>query len=345
MKLTPGEIYFIGERDKKTGKVTQYVKIGIVRDGAKDIRTSSDRLIEHQTGNPRGLFLHQVIATPAVEEIETRLHRIFATSAVSGEWFQFSSKQLTEAILKTTQLRDEVKKNLKVLQTAETLKLTPSNGETKRPSAKSRYWYELYVNSNVIMIEAKKIRLLFRDSVLNSAETEEEVGHLITTKVREGSYYFDEARFAETSPAVYKRYLKKKKAWKQRFSVKTSKSTLPTLSNISPKISRRFMNLEKALQKVPKPEAARESLHHLYLEVLKDESMAFWDKQIAEAQLKAICADYEGIEEICTWTRSEEITSVFDSERFESENPRLFKKFQVKSKDVKTTSVIPRKGY
>ena len=105
------------------------------------------------------------------------------------------------------------------------------------------------------------------------------------------------------------------------------------------------MNLEKALQKVPKPEAARESLHHLYLEVLKDESMAFWDKQIAEAQLKAICADYEGIEEICTWTRSEEITSVFDSERFESENPRLFKKFQVKSKDVKTTSVIPRKGY
>jgi hypothetical protein len=34
MKLTPGEIYFIGEKDLKTGLDTSYCKIGIVRDGA-----------------------------------------------------------------------------------------------------------------------------------------------------------------------------------------------------------------------------------------------------------------------------------------------------------------------
>jgi len=92
MKLTAGEIYFVRERDIKSGEVTPYVKIGIVREGAKGPRTSEERLLEHQTGNPRNLFLHEVINTPAVEEIETRLHRTYAEQAVSGEWFvQLSS--------------------------------------------------------------------------------------------------------------------------------------------------------------------------------------------------------------------------------------------------------------
>jgi hypothetical protein len=87
MKLTAGEIYFVGERDLKTSEITTYVKIGIVREGAKGPRTSVQRLDEHQTGNLRQLFFHEVIETPAVEEIETRLHKAFAQHGVSGEWF------------------------------------------------------------------------------------------------------------------------------------------------------------------------------------------------------------------------------------------------------------------
>ena len=44
MKLTAGEIYFIGERDLKTNQESDYVKIGIVREGAKGPRTSEERL-------------------------------------------------------------------------------------------------------------------------------------------------------------------------------------------------------------------------------------------------------------------------------------------------------------
>jgi len=32
MKLTPGELYFIREIDVRTGQLTPYVKIGIVRE-------------------------------------------------------------------------------------------------------------------------------------------------------------------------------------------------------------------------------------------------------------------------------------------------------------------------
>jgi hypothetical protein len=97
MKLTPGEIYFIGEKDLKTGLNTSYCKIGIVRDGAKGPRSSDERLLEHQTGNPRKLFLRDIVVAPAVEEIETRVHRIFAPLRVNGEWLELSDEQYAEA--------------------------------------------------------------------------------------------------------------------------------------------------------------------------------------------------------------------------------------------------------
>ena len=53
MNLTPGQLYFINEQDIKTGERSNYYKIGIVRESFE--RDSKDRLLEHQTGNPRKL--------------------------------------------------------------------------------------------------------------------------------------------------------------------------------------------------------------------------------------------------------------------------------------------------
>ena len=41
-----GEVYFIGERERSTGKLTESVKVGMV--GKKC--NSGDRLMQHQTG-------------------------------------------------------------------------------------------------------------------------------------------------------------------------------------------------------------------------------------------------------------------------------------------------------
>ena len=96
MKLTPGELYFIRERDKQTKEISRYVKIGLVKE--KDDRASKERALEHQTGNPRELLIHKVIKTPAISEIENIVHGLFATERVSGEWFDFSESKLQEAI-------------------------------------------------------------------------------------------------------------------------------------------------------------------------------------------------------------------------------------------------------
>ena len=59
MNLTPGQLYFINEQDIKTGERSNYYKIGIVRESFE--RDSKDRLLEHQTGNPRKLVIVETL--------------------------------------------------------------------------------------------------------------------------------------------------------------------------------------------------------------------------------------------------------------------------------------------
>ena len=119
MILTSGEIYFIGEFDLKSGQRTEYVKIGIVRHGAKEERTSEDRLLEHQTGNPRRLEIIHTVTTDAVEAIETNLHYRFARHRVYGEWMRLDSKLLEEAKAEAESLRDQLATHVKTFQKAE----------------------------------------------------------------------------------------------------------------------------------------------------------------------------------------------------------------------------------
>ena len=72
MIFTPGQLYFINEQDTQTGVRSNYYKIGIVRDA--DDRDSKNRLLEHQTGNPRELCIVETLNMPAVEAVETNLH-------------------------------------------------------------------------------------------------------------------------------------------------------------------------------------------------------------------------------------------------------------------------------
>ena len=96
INLTPGEIYFIREKDLLTKEVSSYVKVGLVREG--EDRGSEERASEHQTGNPRQLFVEKIVKTEAVSAVENMLHDHFANQRVSGEWFDFDNVQLQECI-------------------------------------------------------------------------------------------------------------------------------------------------------------------------------------------------------------------------------------------------------
>ena len=125
MKLTAGEIYFIRETDKLTKRESSYIKIGLIREG--EDRTSEDRALEHQTGNPRELHVFEKVQTHAVSEVENILHHFYANSRVSGEWFNLTPDLLTEAIDKARELAATATKNIKALERAEALKLTSTD--------------------------------------------------------------------------------------------------------------------------------------------------------------------------------------------------------------------------
>jgi hypothetical protein len=85
MATAAGEIYFIGEKDLRSKEITPYFKVGIVRENLDNAdRDSTQRLLEHQTGNPRELYIESVVKTELVELVETLLHKKFAPLGVRG---------------------------------------------------------------------------------------------------------------------------------------------------------------------------------------------------------------------------------------------------------------------
>lgn len=143
LEVTAGEIYFIGETDVRSGTETEYRKIGLVKDNGKD--RVSDRVGEHQTGNPRRLFLIQAVKTACVSTVENRLHRAHAAKQVSGEWFVLDHSLTDNAISMCRSLAREVEENLPQITLATELSSVVSNGVVGHSTDEARHWHTLYV--------------------------------------------------------------------------------------------------------------------------------------------------------------------------------------------------------
>ena len=345
MKLTPGEIYFVRERDVKSGEVTPYVKIGIVREGAKGPRSSQERLLEHQTGNPRELFLHDVIQTPAVEEVETRLHKAFAEYGVSGEWFLFDLELIDTALKKTKELASEAQANLSALEKAEVLKRQVANGKTIPANSVVNKWHSSYIEASEIIKVASKLKKEFQNLIIESVDTPEDIEHIVTQETRSGAIFFNIDGFAEKYPDIYTKYEVTETTFYQRFKVVAPKAKEYSLASVNPKAAKILDNFAHMLEFEPESPSAREVLHGYYLRVLGVESEATWNKQISEANLKALCGENSEIENVCTWPRENKERLVFDEEAFQRDNSELYSKFLEKREDVEVTKVEPKKGY
>lgn len=67
---SPGELYFMDERDFFTRDASDNVKIGLVRGLPKEGNTIQKRLSQHQTGNSRELDLRNMIITDAQSKVK-----------------------------------------------------------------------------------------------------------------------------------------------------------------------------------------------------------------------------------------------------------------------------------
>ena len=79
--LKPGWLYFLRDRDFRTGQVSPYVKIGLTNFD----RPVEARVYDHQTGNPREVYSMNDMQVSAVSTTENYLHHVWELQSFRAE--------------------------------------------------------------------------------------------------------------------------------------------------------------------------------------------------------------------------------------------------------------------
>lgn len=346
MKLTSGEIYFIGEYDLKSGERTEYVKVGIVRHGGKEERSSLDRLLEHQTGNPRRLEIIHTITTNAVEGIETNLHHSFSMHRVYGEWLKLDNALIEQVKLRAEELRDQMESLLPLFEKAEALKKTPSNEEKISSDGVSDHWYHLYQKAKVKKDACEEAIDAYKSLRIKEKEEGKAVDEFIGVQVRAGRRYFDEKAFKEANPDIYSKFvsIETSKEPKGSFRLSKPKDLELDLLDIDPGLKKL---LDQFIEEIEKPAGFRKEseLHNLFLHVNSALAFAEWEQDVATVQIKVLCGTSEGINGICTWKRAFTTTETFDDKALKDQYPDLVAKFMRETESTKAYSLETKSAY
>jgi hypothetical protein len=355
MKLTPGELYFIRERDIIKDELTPYVKIGIVRDKPGEERTSEDRALEHQTGNPRKLYVESIIKTPAVSEIENILHNLYAEERIYGEWFDFTDHKFESVKDQASQLVRVAIENKDKFEIADGLSRTASRAETIAPTEEIIAWHSKLLNSetrikecNALQTEIKnKFKILLKDPAQTGKEDKEkELAPFIKVQEKKTKIQFDVDRLALEKPDLYESFVRiTLTSPKGSFTITRPKQDLTTLEEIDPNLYEFSVATRNVLNDFESGRSSQELLHIASLKLLGLEAKASWDKEIAKVNLKVFCNDYSGVQGICKWIRRSKEVSSFDKDWFIESNPDIAPQYMVEVKPTASVIVERKRVY
>jgi len=337
MELIPGELYFIRERDPLTRETSNYVKIGLVKDNGG--RTSVERLDEHQTGNPRDLMIHERISAPAIIQIETTMHGIYAPLRVNGEWFLFNEEQLFEAIATAKLLATEAQLNLEKLTRSEALAKETSSDEVLQKTDETEALYEQYVSLQAVTKEYEKLKNEFDVLVSEAIKSGEDIGNIATNQLRIQNK-FDEKLFQTEHPDLYEMFLVPKERFSGRFTMMKYKTEID-LQIVNPEFYLLTLSFKESLAKYGTEEGGNHKLHSLHRQLLSLYTRAVWEKELVEAAIKDACGSSKEIVGICKWNREVKTSNSFDKKKFEENHPDLFEKYLVEK--VSTAVIVDRK--
>ena len=336
MKLTAGEIYFIRETDKLTKRESSYIKIGLIREG--EDRTSEDRALEHQTGNPRKLFVESIIKTPSVTEIENIIHNLYAEERIYGEWFDFSAEQFISAKKMAIDLVQMAIDNQEKFEIAESLSSTASKDETIKPKPEIIEWHSKLLAAEVRVKECVALQAEIKDAFKTiiaapvetgtQKEKQEALAPYVKVQEKKAKLEFDLNAFMEARPELYAEFTKVvRTAPKGSFTITRPKDLVFELSKIDIALFQYSNEVKEELVKYQTGKVSQEELHTASLKLLGFEAKASWDKEIAQANLKSYCQDYAGIEGLCKWKRESKETLSFDKAALIEAHPKIAEKF------------------
>ena len=340
MILTPGQLYFINEQDVQTGARSSYYKIGIVRDAQG--RDSKNRLLEHQTGNPRKLCIVEAVSMPAVEAVETNLHYLFARNRVMGEWMHFSDPELQAAIKKAKELAAEMNENIEDYKTAEKLKKTISNGLKLEATDEAEDWY-VQIQDLKVALDACDDALVQYDNYLYQAIGQGiDVSGRASVQTRSGAKRFDEKLFVAKFPELFKKYSTATYSIKGSFRVKPAQDWIPDLGVLNEGQVELIVSFKDLLAHADHSMDTGFALHEKHLGVLEIKKYAEWNIEIANVKLRVMTGDFDGIDEICTWKREEKETITFDKGALQANHPEEYNACVVQGAETTALIVEPK---
>lgn len=337
MGYQAGEIYFIRERDG-AGQITPYVKIGLVR--YTEGRDSFTRLAEHQTGNPRQLLLDGdgVVKTQAVDRVEALLHRHYATSRVSGEWFEFENDQgLAQAMQRARELAAESESLVPILAEAEALERVPSDGTIRPPTDE-----EVALGSTLAIAKQETktydgLLASIRQVLSFAVDQGRDVQAVATVQVREFKPKFQPQRVKELHPELWAQFQILVPEWEQRFLLKVAPPADEALGGECAAMAR---ETEEVLASV-RDRVELAALSEPLLKIRQLQGLARWSADISEARLKISLGTAEALSGVCSWKRFERVSSKFDSDAFAKAHPDLARRYV--SAPKARTAIVTRK--
>lgn len=344
---TPGEIYFIRERDFLSHQITNYVKVGLVRE--KDDRGSEERLLEHQTGNPRELFIDKVVKTQAVSAIEGLLHGLFAQHRVSGEWFDFAPDVLEKCIAEAERLAKEAEANISTIAEAARLKDLPSSGEAKAPTPEIEEYFSTYTEASFCLSECKNKANAIKELYIKAAEDDEEdVEHLVEKQERKARVTLDKEALFAAHPDIVAKYTTSTSSISGRATFASVDHMETSMGLLGPDADDFMMEVQKAINLVEDGKEKVDYLQDYDLELTQLTTAAEWLQEISMANIKAFCGDASEVTGILKWARKEVVKEAFNEKLFKESEPALYEEFSstgegVVAHKVKKTKANPKK--
>ncbi len=319
---TKGEIYFI--REIEAGQFSPHTKIGLI--SYKKDRSSTDRLPEHQTGNPRKLVLAHAVVTDCVTAVETYMHRKFASHRGLGEWFQFDEIQLINAIEFCERLSKRFSEEAAVFDASVALKDIKSNGENVEATAESMLWFGKHVASAALIRESEKLTNMYEELIREAEMTGIDTSRNAEFRSTSRSV-FNEKGFKEKYLEIWDMYAHETLSISGRFVIEKDDdldvdiaNDFPDFASLRDQFAKFFSSDESHARKL-------EILKVHYLDLLGYIKEAKIEKEIAEAHLKSICGAADGIFGICKWKRIEKSIISLDKKSLELNHPNEFKEF------------------
>lgn len=341
MNLTQGELYFINETDFKTGEQSEYYKIGIVRDVTK--RDSKNRLLEHQTGNPRKLELVKTLIISAVEKVETNLHYFFASNRVAGEWMCFTEAELQKAYEKAEELSKEMQLLEPDFRRAEELKDIASNGQVFSANDQTSALYATIMNFKEVIKRCEALITLYKNYLYKEFKKGIEISAQGTVQNKAGAKIFDEILFAEKYPDLYEKYTKiSSRITGGGFRPAPNRGWDFDLSTLNPAQHNLLAKFQNDLKSTDDTLDLSFSLHSQHLQVLQVKAFADWKSEIASTKLKVLTGEAERIEGICSWKREVKEIKILDKDKLKSEHLDAYSACVVQGETTEVLLISPR---